>query len=568
MAKDQLFKKVTILLQTISYKGFVILRNHFLANLQTYALFIFTRPNGIPMQIYADKIFNNPIETIEAFQPKDVKSALDKIEFLQSKGLYLLGYMRYDLKNVAGDAPLIYFEAFDSFQQFGEKTPGYKIGTIVKPRLSKEEYSQKIGYIKEQIKNGITYEVNYTYPSTLRTNASELDLYQFLLQNQKTPYNAFLQNKYETILSFSPELFFVKRGKTSEEDNALQEFLHNDLKNRTENVMIVDLLRNDLGRISKPGTVYADKLFEVEKHKTVFQMTSEISSELKDGTTLYDIINAIYPCGSITGAPKISTMEVIANAEPFPREVYCGAIGYIHGDEMIFSVPIRILQKKQGESEYRYDAGGAITWASTADDEWNETMTKASFLNTEFSLIETGITDFEMHLERLKNSANTLGFTWNSDLEKIKFDKSVVNRIELFKDGHFELTTRPIPAPKQDPKIKIVHKVNSSNPFLYHKTSIRLPFPKDVFDEICVNEKGEITEGTFTNIGILKDGIIYTPPIECGLLNGITRQKLLNEGKAKEKILYPSDLKTAEKIYCFNSVRGIVEVTLDDREDN
>ena len=186
--------------------------------------------------------------------------------------------MRYDLKNVAADAPLIYFEAFDSFQQFGEKTPDYKIGTTVKPRLSKEEYTQKIDYIKEQIKNGITYEVNYTYPSTLRTNASELDLYQFLLQNQKTPYNAFLQNKYETILSFSPELFFVKRGnkiltkpmkgtlkrgKTSEEDNALQEFLHNDLKNRTENVMIVDLLRNDLGRISKPGTIRADKLFEV-----------------------------------------------------------------------------------------------------------------------------------------------------------------------------------------------------------------------------------------------------------------------------------------------------------------
>ena len=531
------------------------------------------------MQIYVNKIFKNPTETIEIFNPKDVKFALDHIEKLQRQGYYLLGYMRYDLKNAAGDAPLIYFEAFDSFLPFEEKIPDYKIGTIVKPRITKEEYAQKIDYIKEQIKNGITYEVNYTYPSTLRTNAIGLDLYQFLLQNQKTPYNAFLQNKYETILSFSPELFFVKRGnkiltkpmkgtlkrgKTSEEDDALQEFLHNDLKNRTENVMIVDLLRNDLGRISKPGTVRADKLYEVEKHKTVFQMTSEISSELKDGTTLYDIINAIYPCGSITGAPKISTMEVIANAEPFPREVYCGAIGYIHGDEMIFSVPIRILQKKQGETEYRYDAGGAITWASTADDEWNETMTKASFLNTDFSLIETGITDFEMHLERLRNSANALGFTWNSDLEKIKFDSSVVNRIELFKDGHFEFTTRPIPAPKQDPKVKIVHKVNSSNPFLYHKTSIRLPFPKDVFDEICVNEKGEITEGTFTNIGILKDGIIYTPPIECGLLNGITRQKLLKEGKAKEKILYPSDLKTAEKIYCFNSVRGVVEVTLDE----
>jgi Anthranilate/para-aminobenzoate synthases component I len=528
------------------------------------------------MLIYANKIFNTPIETIEIFAPREVKSALDKIELLQRKGLYLVGYMRYDL-NTASSLPLVYFEAFDSFEPFEQKIPEQKIGTIVKPLITKEEYTEKVAYIKELIKNGITYEVNYTYPSALKTNANEIELYHYLLQNQKTPYNAFLQNKYETILSFSPELFFVKqgnkiltkpmkgtikRGATDEEDAALKNFLFNDLKNRTENIMIVDLLRNDLGRISKPGTVRADKLFDVEQHKTLFQMTSEISSELKDGVTLHDIIQAIYPCGSITGAPKISTMEIIDATEHKPREVYCGTIGYIHGDEMIFSVPIRILQKKNGETEYRYDAGSAITWSSTAEDEWNETLTKAKFLETDFSLIETGITDFEMHIARLKNSAKALGFTWNSDIEKIKFNPSIVNRIELFKDGRFEVTTRAIPAPKVNPKVKIAHKVNSANPFLYHKTSIRLPFPKDVFDEICVNEKGELTEGTFTNIGVQLNGTIYTPPVECGLLNGVTRQKLLRDGKIKEKILYPSDLQNAEKIYCFNSVRGMVEVEL------
>ena len=528
------------------------------------------------MQIYAEKIFKTPIETIEVFEPKNVTSALDRIEVLKSKGLYLVGYMRYDL-NTASNLPLVYFEAFDSFEPFEQKIPEQKIGTIVKPLISKEEYTEKVDYIKEQIRNGITYEVNYTYPSALKTNASEIELYHYLLQNQKTPYNAFLQNKYETILSFSPELFFIKqgnkiltkpmkgtikRGATDEEDAALKNFLFNDLKNRTENIMIVDLLRNDLGRISKPGTVRADKLFDVEQHKTLFQMTSEISSELKDGVTLHDIIQAIYPCGSITGAPKISTMEIIDATEHKPREVYCGAIGYIHGDEMIFSVPIRILQKKNGETEYRYDAGSAITWSSTAEDEWNETLTKAKFLETDFSLIETGITDFEMHIARLKNSAKVLGFTWNSDIEKIKFNPSIVNRIELFKDGHFEVTTRAIPAPKVNPKVRIAHKVNSANPFLYHKTSIRLPFPKDVFDEICVNEKGELTEGTFTNIGVQLNGTIYTPPVECGLLNGVTRQKLLHDGKIKEKILYPSDLQNAEKIYCFNSVRGMIEVEL------
>ena len=531
------------------------------------------------MQIYADKVFSNPVEIVEVFGPKDVKSALDKIEKLRNQGLYLVGYMRYDLKKAAAGLPLVYFEAFDSFEVFKPKVPDYKVGTIVKPMISKEEYVGQINYIKEQIKNGITYEVNFTYPSSLKTNASDIDLYHYLLQNQKTPYNAFLQNMYETILSFSPELFFtlkddkiltkpmkgtVKRGATGEEDAELKKFLFNDQKNRTENIMIVDLLRNDLGRISKPGTVTANKLFDVEQHKTLFQMTSEISSELKDGTSLYDIIEAIYPCGSITGAPKISTMDVIAKTEKLSREVYCGAIGYIHKDEVVFSVPIRILQRENGNSEYRYDAGSAITWNSTADDEWEETLTKAKFLDAEFSLIETGITDFEMHIERLKTSARDLGFVWNNEIEKIGFNKEVVNRIELFKDGCFEITTRAIPAPKDNPKVRIAHKVNTANPFLYHKTSVRLPAPKDVFDEIGVNERGELTEGTFTNIGVQLNGVIYTPPIRCGLLNGITRQKLLREGAIQERVLYPGDLEIAEKIYCFNSVRGMVEVALGD----
>ena len=529
------------------------------------------------MQIYSDKVFNNPIEIIEVFEPKKVKSGLDKIEKLKNEGFYLVGYMRYDLKKEADNMPLIYFEAFRDFEPFEQKTPDYKIGTIIEPLISKEEYIEQIEYIKEQIKNGVTYEVNYTYPSVVKTNATELDLYNYLLQNQKTPYNAFLQNKYETILSFSPELFFtlngrkiltkpmkgtIKRGKNEQEDLELKNFLYNDIKNRAENIMIVDLLRNDLGRISKTGTVHVDKLFDIEQHKTLFQMTSEISSELENDITLYDIINAIYPCGSITGAPKISTMRVISETEKFSREVYCGAIGYLHNEEAIFSVPIRILQKKNNDADYKYYAGGAIVWDSVADDEWEETLIKTKFLNTNFSLIETGVKDFDLHIKRLKKSAKELGFRWNKDIEKISFDKNIVSRIELFKDGKFELTTRAIPLPPQNPKIKIKNKTNTSNPFLYHKTSIRKSMPQDVFDEICINEKGEITEGTFTNIAIKKNGKIFTPPLKCGLLNGIMRQNLLNIGKIEEKILYPEDLKNADKIYCFNSVRGIVEVEL------
>ena len=183
-------------------------------------------------------------------------------------------------------------------------------------------------------------------------------------------------------------------------------------------------------------------------------------------------------------------------------------------------------------------------------------------MQTDFSIIETFIDDYDLHIKRLKNSAKELGFKWNNNIEKLNFEKGIVRRIELFKNGNFEVTTRRIPDKILKPKIKIKGCVNSSNPFLYHKTSIRDKMPQGVFDEIRTNEKGEITEGIFTNIAVKIGDNIFTPPVECGLLNGIMRQKLLKQGKIKEKIIYPNDLKTADKIYCFNSVRGVLEVEL------
>ena len=347
------------------------------------------------------------------------------------------------------------------------------------------------------------------------------------------------------------------RDKCKEKDCALKDFLYNDTKNRAENIMIVDLLRNDLGRIAKTGTVKVDKLFEIEEHPTVYQMTSEISAELQDNIGLYDIFKAIFPCGSITGAPKISTMKVIEETEDFPREVYCGAIGYLHGDYAEFSVPIRILQGKD-PYKYIYHAGGAIVWDSTPEDEWEETLTKTKFLETEFDLIETGANDWISHVDRMKASSKELGFKWNQEIETLKIPVNKALRVVLHKNGEFNTEIKEIPFPVLNPKIRIKGKVHSANPFLYHKTTIRTPMPQDVFDEIRVNERGEITEGTFTNIGILKDGNYYTPPISSGLLAGTFRSKL----NWIEKVLYPEDIKTADKIFCFNSVRGLVEVTL------
>lgn len=522
------------------------------------------------MQIYSDKYFENPVDQIEIFEPKDLKSGFKRLEILREKGFHLLGYLRYDLSKVS-DKPLMYFEAFKKVKKYIPNISNTPVGIITEPKITKDEYFKSIDYIKEQIKDGITYEVNYTYPSRVRTNANDLELYEYLLQKQKTPYNAFIKNEYETILSFSPELFFKQKGNkiltkpmkgTAPIGEGQKEFLYNDIKNRAENIMIVDLLRNDLGRIAKTGTVKVDKLFEIEEHPTVYQMTSEISAEVD--CSLYEIFRAIYPCGSITGAPKISTMRVINSVENYSREVYCGAIGYIHKDEAIFSVPIRILQgfgNSKKSPEFTYFAGGAIVWNSTAEEEWEETLTKTKFLQTDFQLIETAKDDWNSHVARMKNSAKELGFVWNSEIEDLKIPENKILRVLLSKNGTINIEYLPITNfSNQNLQIKINGNVNTSNPFLYHKTTIRESKPNDIFDEIRVNEHGEITEGTFTNIGILENGKYYTPPLTCGLLAGTFRKKLGWE----EKILYPEDLKNADKIFCFNSVRGLVEVKLAD----
>ena len=532
------------------------------------------------MQIYSDKCFENPIEIISA--EGDLKSAFERIEELRKK-YYLLGYITYDFRK-------LYFEVYDKYKKYIPNLPK-QLGTIIKPMISKEQYISAINKIKEYIADGVTYEVNYTYPSEVLTNLNGLELFEAILEKQRTPYNTFLETDDLTLLSFSPELFFRLDGNkiltkpmkgtvpclNDGKDEQRRDFLFNDEKNRAENIMIVDLLRNDLGRISKTGTVQVDKLFEIEKHPTVFQMTSEISGELEKDITLYDIFKAIFPCGSITGAPKISTMRVIEELEPYNRNIYCGAIGFLSPDIAEFSVPIRILYGKN--NRYTYHAGGAIVWDSTAEDEWDETLVKTKFLQTDFQLIETAVDDWQRHVKRMKKSALELGFEWNEDIEKTEIKG--LTRVLLNKNGKFDVEyknknwiatkikdflamtcCRNCNLKNEKPKIKLGRRVSSANPFLYHKTTIREAKPKDYFDIIGINERGEITEGTYTNVAIEKDGKLYTPPISSGLLGGTYREKLIETGRMEEKILHPDDLEQAEKIFCFNSVRKLVEVEL------
>lgn len=550
------------------------------------------------MQIFADKKFENPLKIIEAFDNKSFVEAFSQIEKLR-KRFYLLGYIRYEAKDIflgkkiKSKYPLLYFEAYKDTKEYQYKLQQENYFTT-EPAIDFKTYSKAISRIKKEISNGNTYEVNYTYDYKIKINLDGFDLYNSILPRQKTPYNAYIKNKYEEILSFSPELFFklkgnkiktkpmkgtISRGKTEKEDQENIEFLKNDIKNRAENVMIVDLLRNDLGRIAKTGTVKVDKLFEIETHPTLHQMTSEINAELDENITLYEIFNAIFPCGSITGAPKVSTMEIIDKVETGRREVYCGAIGLISPEKTIFSVPIRMLQKKINEKFFLCRVGGAIVWDSTAKEEWEETLTKIKFLQPDFQLVETILVkDGKMkhktaHFNRMEKSAKKLGFKLDTKMYRsieAKQNRNYIIRLLLNKQGVLQMQELPLNFIETN-KISICKMpVNSKETLLYHKTTYRPWYEKSmekiknglIFDEIYFNEKKELTEGARSNIILQINGKLYTPPLKCGLLNGVLRQKLLKEKKIKEKKLHLNDLKKAEKIFCTNSVRGIVEVDI------
>lgn len=547
------------------------------------------------MLIFGNKLFKKPLRILKAFNNEKFLTAFREIEEL-SKKYYLAGYIRYEAKEVflgkkiASDYPLLYFEVFEDFKEFSPH-----VADLCRLKSSSaitfEQYKSDLEKIKEEIANGNTYEVNYTYDRHVDCEADEFELFNFLLKKQATPYNAFIKNDIETIFSFSPELFFelknghiltkpmkgtVPRGIDEVQDKKNVDFLKNDIKNRAENVMIVDLLRNDLGRIAKTGSVKVSKLFEIETHKTLHQMTSQIEADLLDGTTLFEVFKAIFPCGSITGAPKISTMKIIDRLEKGSREVYCGAIGLISPKKTVFSVPIRILQKKSDEKTYRYRVGGAIVWNSDIKEEWEETLTKSKILEEDFKLIETIKVEcgkpflWAEHLGRLKNSAKHFGFNFNPELETLKPTQDGMLRILLSKDGSYSLEYKKL-VRSEVCKVEISpKKVDSRKAFLYHKTTYRPYYEESfkkivdgkIYDELFFNEKGELTEGARSNVLLTINGKLYTPPVKCGLLNGVLRQNLLDRGICTEKILYKEDLLLAENVYCINSVRGIRRVVL------
>ncbi len=559
-------------------------------------------------------IFTDPVAIVTCRQKSDLPQCFRQTERYLQKGFYLAGFLSYELGYLLEEAlnqyspnqdyPLIWLGVYNKPRKLkasitSTSDPRYYLSSPVLA-TGYAKYKKNIDTIKNFIRWGETYQINYTSKYHFNFIGDIFAFYQELKANQQVSYSALINYDGDYIISLSPELFFrignnrkitVKPMKGTAPMGTPSGWLREDSKNTSENVMIVDLLRNDLGRICKPGTVKVRELFAVEEYATLLQMTSTVTGKLRPEVKMYDVIKSLFPCGSVTGAPKISSMKIIRALEKEPREIYTGAIGYLSPDgQAVFNVAIRTVDL-QSCPDRKYHAsmgvGSGIVYDSKPDEEYAECQLKAQFLinaMSDFALIETMLFDngkikyLDMHLRRLKISAHFFGITCSVAAikrELHKYTKSLSEKIRLRlllkTTGGIVLEHLPITASIASRAIAFSSfKTQSNNTFLYHKSTHRKLYDKEFkkfsakgyFDVIFCNEKNEITEGAISNIFIQTKGRYFTPPLSCGLLHGIQRQIMIGKLKAKEKILYLKDLKNADKIILTNSIRGATEVIL------
>jgi len=485
------------------------------------------------------------------------------------------------------DFPLAWAAVFESIAA-GEDPESYS-SPVWTPLVKRDEYDHSVSRIKELIAAGDTYQVNYTFQLTSSFNGGDaFSWYRDLCVAQGSQYSAYLDLGRYKVLCLSPELFFRRhgnhvvmkpmkgtapRGRWLAEDREMAEWLRHSEKNRAENVMIVDLLRNDLGKVSVPGSVRVSSLFDLERFETVWQMTSTVESVLCDGTSLVDLMRALFPCGSITGAPKIRTMQIIRELERFPRGAYTGAIGLLKpGGDCVFNVAIRTLVIDTDSGMVTFGVGGGVTIDSTAEREYEECLIKSRFLHStpvEFQLFESILLEngeyflLPEHLKRLKDSAEYFGFNYskeeiNKTLSQLATeDGSFKVRLTLWKDGRIETQIIRIAATDVIESVRLAEEsVDSSDRFLFHKTTRR----RSGTDVIFWNERGEITESSIANIVVPIDGELFTPPIECGLLPGVFRNHLLAEGEIKERVITLEEFKNAPEFFLINSIRKWIRI--------
>ena len=558
---------------------------------------------------------------IAAHSPDEVLPALEQVEQAVAQGRHAAGFVSYEATSAlnpelsvldAGDLPLVWFGIF-SERMAGTagaddlETEGCRI-SAPELAISHHDYIAAVNEIREAIARGETYQVNFTTRQNFTVSGDPFTLYRRMCRNQQAPFCAWLDIGTHRILSASPELFFSLEGDLLtmkpmkgtaprrprlDEDRRQRERLAASAKDRAENLMIVDLVRNDLAVIAETGSVAVASLFEVETFPTIHQMTSKVTARIRTEVGLADIFRALFPCGSVTGAPKRRTMEIIKSLEAAPRGLYCGAIGYLSpGREAAFSVAIRtaIVETATGNGEI--GIGSGVTWDSDAESEFQECLAKSAFIvrdSSSFQLIESlrfdreGYLLLDQHLQRLAGSAEYFGFSLDhaalcKQLDQLGHGLSGTHkvRIALSPDGCFTLGAEPLsePAANTAPaKIALSkQRVLSSDPFLYHKTTRRTLYERelkahpDCYDVIFLNERGELTEGSFNTVVVSLQGELLTPGLDCGLLPGVLREELLQVGAIRESVLKLDDLYRADTIWLVNSVRGWRECNLNNRK--
>lgn len=569
-----------------------------------------------------------------AYWQQKLQRLLDEAEAYLARGWYAVLICHYELCGLlhhvpihTTSEPLIELQFYQQYQSLNAQQvndflnsqnilPDHPAGVMnIQSSIDQAKFEHAFARLRDYLLHGHSYQINFSYRFFFDSYGSPITLYQRLRARQPVPFSALIRTQQGWVLSFSPELFVRRQGQTlsakpmkgtaprsGQADESEAVALELNEKERTENLIIVDLLRNDLGRISQTGSVTVPKLFEVEAHPTLWQMTSTIHAQSQTGLKLYQLLQALFPCGSVTGAPKRRSLEIIHELEQHPRRLYCGALGWIDPPVQIsepfgdfcFSVPIRtLLLDEQGKGELGIGAG--ITYASSAIQEYAECQTKARFLTQllpEFSLFETfalnaaGYVRVTQHLQRLQTSAETFGFVYCEEKVyaalaqyKTQFifaeeEKGPSNtyrvRLCLTPQGEIGLSSvrlDPIVAPV---KLMWAEKTCFSNDILLrHKTTYRAVYDEawqtaqslGCFDALLCNERGEVTEGGRSNVFVKINQQWFTPAIDCGLLPGVMRAELIRQLQAQEAVLYPSDVIHAQECCVCNSLRGALVAT-------
>lgn len=552
-------------------------------------------------------LFTKPIKELKTRNLDQVEDLLREVEAYQEQGFYAVGYVSYEAapafekKLAVHPAPLmgeylLYFTIHEEVETlpFPEDYEAVDLPANWKEEVEAPAYQEAIKTIHHHIRQGDTYQVNYTVQLSQELKADPLAIYNRLVVEQKAHYNAFIQHDDVSILSISPELFFeqddrllttrpmkgtTRRGLTNQADLKEAAWLEADPKNRAENMMIVDLLRNDMNRISEIGSEQVTRLCQVEQYSTVWQMTSTIESRLRPEVDLVQAFQALFPCGSITGAPKISTMDIIQQTEVTPRGVYCGTIGILlPRGKRIFNVAIRTLQM-QGTKAI-YGVGGGITWDSKWESEYQETKQKSAVLYRQeprFELLTTGrihqgeLTFLEQHLTRLREASRYFAYPFNEPklLNELQEELAHVDpsldyrcRIALQKNGTFHLViTELTDLPASYLQAQLTEqKLDLATPFTYFKTSQRDHLSQSDHEQIFHLPDGSLLETTIGNLVLEIEGQLYTPPAHLPLLDGIYRRHLLETQQVEEKLLTLNDLTDADRIYACNAIRGLYEL--------